>query len=145
MTKKLRRSKTDKIFFGVCGGIGEFFNIDPIFIRIIWSILLFVSDTPAVLMYIICVIVIPEESNEDIYRGNNSSAFSERKKYNSQYSNKNNTIVYLGLALILIGTYMLIKIIFPEITFQLIRIKRYWPVLLIILGIYLIANRNKNK
>jgi phage shock protein C len=33
--KKLYRSTTDKMIFGVCGGLGEYFTIDPVIVRII--------------------------------------------------------------------------------------------------------------
>ena len=36
MDKKLYRSNINKMLCGVCGGIGEYFNIDPTIIRLIW-------------------------------------------------------------------------------------------------------------
>jgi len=38
--KRIYRSKTQKIIGGVCGGFGEYFDIDPVIIRVIWFILL---------------------------------------------------------------------------------------------------------
>ena len=38
MEKKLYRSNTNKMLCGVCGGIGEYFNIDPTIVRLIWAI-----------------------------------------------------------------------------------------------------------
>ena len=40
--KKYYRSKTDNVISGVCGGFGEYFNIDPIFIRLAFSFLLLI-------------------------------------------------------------------------------------------------------
>ena len=37
--KRLIRSRTNKMICGVCGGIGEYFHIDPTIIRLIWVIL----------------------------------------------------------------------------------------------------------
>ena len=37
MEKKLYRSNTNKMLCGVCGGIGEYFNIDPTIVRLIWA------------------------------------------------------------------------------------------------------------
>ena len=39
MNKKLYKSNTNKMICGVCGGLGEFFGIDPTIIRLIWAIL----------------------------------------------------------------------------------------------------------
>ncbi len=39
--KRLYRSKTDKVIAGVCGGVGEYFGIDPVIVRIIWAALIF--------------------------------------------------------------------------------------------------------
>ena len=58
-TKKLYRSKTNKILCGVCGGIGEYFNVDPTLIRLLFVI--FVCTGSGVLVYIIAAIVIPQE------------------------------------------------------------------------------------
>ena len=39
--RRLYRSNKNKVFFGVCGGVGEYFNIDPVLIRIVVLVLLF--------------------------------------------------------------------------------------------------------
>jgi len=62
MTKRLYKSKRNRVFGGVCGGVGEYFDIDPVVIRILWLIALFIFGT-GLLAYIICLIVIPEEPN----------------------------------------------------------------------------------
>lgn len=47
---------------GVCGGIAQFFNIDPTIVRIVWVLVtLFSASIPGLIIYIICVILIPEE------------------------------------------------------------------------------------
>ena len=37
--KRLYRSETDKMLCGVCGGIGEYFEIDPTIVRLLWVLL----------------------------------------------------------------------------------------------------------
>ena len=58
--KKLYRSRTERMLGGVCGGLGEYFNIDPTLVR-----LAFVAATllggPGVVAYIILWIITPEE------------------------------------------------------------------------------------
>ena len=57
MEKKLYRSNTNKMLCGVCGGIGEYFNIDPTIVRLIWSI--FICSGPSILAYFIAALIIP--------------------------------------------------------------------------------------
>jgi len=56
-SKRLYRSRTNRWIAGVCGGIGEYFNIDPTIIRI----LAIVIPGFGWVAYLICVIVIPSE------------------------------------------------------------------------------------
>lgn len=58
--KRLFRSQKDRIIGGVCGGIGNFFTIDPVLVRVIWAILFFAAGA-GLLAYIIAWIIIPEE------------------------------------------------------------------------------------
>lgn len=60
MNKRLTRSTNDRMVCGVCAGIGEYFNIDPTIIRLIWVILTFGSIGSGLLVYIIAAVVIPE-------------------------------------------------------------------------------------
>lgn len=57
MTKRLFRSKNDRKIAGVCGGLGEYFNIDPTLIRIFFF---FMLAGGGLLLYIIFWIAIPE-------------------------------------------------------------------------------------
>ena len=57
-TKKLYRSKKDRVFAGVCGGIGEYLGVDPTVIRLLAVILVFTGS--GVLAYIVAAILIPE-------------------------------------------------------------------------------------
>ncbi len=59
--KKLYRSSTNKTICGVCGGLGEYLNIDPTLVRLIWILAAFGSCGTAVLVYIIAAVVMPEE------------------------------------------------------------------------------------
>ena len=61
-TKRLYRSGKDKIIAGVCGGIAEYLNIDPVLIRLIW-IALILAGGSGILLYIIAWIVIPRNPN----------------------------------------------------------------------------------
>ena len=57
--KKLLRSIDNRMVCGVCGGIGNYFNIDPTLIRLVW--VLASLSGGGLLVYIIASIIIPEE------------------------------------------------------------------------------------
>ena len=59
MQKRLYRSSTNKMVAGVCGGLAEYFNVDPVIIRIIAVILLLPGGLPGFLPYVILWIVVP--------------------------------------------------------------------------------------
>ncbi|AFD07840.1 PspC domain-containing protein [Solitalea canadensis] len=60
MEKRLYRNTDNKVISGVCSGLGEYFNLDPTIVRIIFLILFFGLGT-GVLIYIILWVVMPEK------------------------------------------------------------------------------------
>ena len=58
--KRLYLSKKDKMIAGVCGGLGEYFNIDPVIIRLVWVIFALISFGFGILVYLLAWIIIPE-------------------------------------------------------------------------------------
>ena len=56
--KKLYKSTTNKMISGVCGGIGEYLNIDPTAIRVIWAIIGCCGGV-GLISYIICALIMP--------------------------------------------------------------------------------------
>lgn len=61
--KRLYRSEKDRMLAGVCGGIGQYFGIDPTLVRLGWVIVtIFPSCGFGLLAYIIAAIIIPKES-----------------------------------------------------------------------------------
>ena len=59
MEKRLYKSNKNKMLAGVCGGIAEYFNIDPTLVRLGWAILCMFAGS-GILAYIIAAIVIPQ-------------------------------------------------------------------------------------
>lgn len=60
MTKRLYRSTENRMIAGVCGGIAEYFDIDPVLVRIIAIVLLLPGGLPGFLPYVILWLVVPE-------------------------------------------------------------------------------------
>jgi len=59
MDRRLYLSETDKKIGGVCGGLGEYFHVDPTLIRLLVVILTFMSAGGGILVYLIAWAIIP--------------------------------------------------------------------------------------
>jgi phage shock protein C len=60
MEHRLYRSQRNRIVLGVCGGLGEYFNIDPVIIRVITVVIIIASGVfPGLVAYLIMALVIP--------------------------------------------------------------------------------------
>ena len=55
----LRRSKSNRVLFGVCGGLGEFFGINALWFRLAFLLALLPGGIPGILLYLLLWIVIP--------------------------------------------------------------------------------------
>ncbi len=64
--KKLYRSKSNKVIAGVCGGIGGYFNIDPVILRLLVILATIFSGGIIILTYILAIIIIPKENDTNI-------------------------------------------------------------------------------
>jgi phage shock protein C len=127
--KKLTRSRNDKYIFGVCGGLAKYLNIDSIIIRLLWFVLTMTSFGIFGLAYLICGLVIPLENIDD-------------DNYVYETSNNKNSKIFIGLSLIVVGLYMVSNLLFPHLTIALYRLIKFWPVLLIVLGFYIIFKKD---
>ena len=58
LPKRLMRSSTDKKIAGVCGGLAEYFDVDPMLVRILWLVMVFFAGT-GVLAYLVLWILLP--------------------------------------------------------------------------------------
>ena len=62
MAKKLYRSRTDRMIWGVCGGLAKYFDIDPVIVRVITVVSILTGW--GIIAYIILAIVVPLEDSE---------------------------------------------------------------------------------
>lgn len=62
MEKRLLRSRENRVIAGVCGGVGEYFNIDPTVVRLIFLLLVFFGGLSA-WIYLLALIIMPNEPN----------------------------------------------------------------------------------
>lgn len=62
VTKTLTRSKINRTVLGVCGGLGEYFNIDPTIIRLaLILVTAFTGFAPGIVAYLLAALVMPEK------------------------------------------------------------------------------------
>jgi phage shock protein PspC (stress-responsive transcriptional regulator) len=96
--RQLRRSKENRVVAGVCGGLGRYFDTDPVLFRIAFVALL-IPGGVGLLLYIISLIVIPEfRSVED-----------ERRDAESRPMDRSTAATVVGALMILIGGLILLE------------------------------------
>jgi len=140
--KKLTRSIDDRKIFGVCGGLGDYFGIDPIIFRILFLFLLFCAGG-GLLLYLIMWVLIPEKKNNVTEAEMKNAGFQqpdfEENNINSQNNNcmKKNKGIFWGLLLVALGLLWLGRS-FDLFHFSWCTVIRLWPLLIIWIGVTLL-------
>lgn len=134
--KCLYRSEKDKIIAGLCGGFGEYFDVDPLFIRIIFIILTAWGGL-GIILYILGVILIPKNPNQTPSKKAVSSEKVEGVASDVRESIKNRRNWgngrWIGLILLVLGFIALLDNIYPGMSFKL-----FWPVVFILIGLFIL-------
>jgi len=99
--RRLYRSSKDKVICGLCGGLGEYFNVDPMIVRIAFVLFFTINPVAATLFYILACAIIPKAYTSKT--GKENSVTRKTIQYNQG-------LIFLGLMLILVGV-----LVFPEI------------------------------
>jgi len=138
-SKRLTRSATNKKIAGICGGLGEYFNIDPVIFRIAFCFTLFMGGAGFIL-YIIMLLVIPEKHKSFQYSSEqNEEIIIEEVSAETTKGVKDATMIVLGTLLILFGVFFFFVKIFP------FRLHEFTlPALLIAGGVLLVVFSKKN-
>jgi phage shock protein C len=153
--KRFYRSRTDKVFAGVCGGLAEYFNIDPILVRLLFLVLIIVAGG-GLFAYIILWIITPEKPFDYSQSQNSSTMENKQSSYEeprgSQEKSKNDPFRYPphrhrdrgnligGLVLITLGALFLADEFIPHVSFS-----DLWPIILVVIGIGLLINNFSGK
>jgi phage shock protein C len=117
--KRLYRSRVNRTIAGVCGGLGEYFAVDPVFIRIA-AVLLIFADGIGLLGYLIAWLVIPKRPLE-----------TAAETQSVDYASWNKYIP--GAVLIIVGL-----IVIAHQHYWWWHLERFWPLLFIAFGLLLI-------
>jgi len=64
--KQLTRSRTNRMIVGLCAGAGNYFNVDPIIVRLLFVLAFFTGFGGVALVYLIMALIIPEEPVKQI-------------------------------------------------------------------------------
>ena len=135
MSRCLYRSTNSVVIGGVCGGLAEYLNQDPILIRLLTVIAFFASaGLPVIIGYIIGWIIIPRADTEFSQAGRTGQAPTAGYRSSSWHT-------YLpGVILIAIGGFLLLREYIYWFDFD-----DLWPVLLILIGLGLILLRGTRR
>jgi len=127
--KKLYRSQVDRFISGVCGGLGEYFQVDSNLFRILFVILTFIGGI-GVVLYIAAMLIVPENPEQE----------AEKK------TTERDRTVFWALLFIVIGLALLFREfgLFDYFHFWHIPWSLIWAIFLIAIGILLIISVNKS-
>lgn len=146
--KKLYRSRTDRYIAGVCGGIGQYFNIDPIIVRIIFIVATFAHGAGLV-AYLILAVVVPLESGA----GTMSEGEQQMENLFTKAHERTEHIVedikheknppesrrnIFGIIIIIVGVLILFNQFMPYGWFSW---EYFWGGAIILLGLYILYKK----
>ena len=86
--QRLYRSTRDRMLGGVCGGLSEYFDVDPVLMRLAWVGFTFLAGGLTIPLYIILWIVVPKESDaerarSELWRQNADEMLTEARRLGS--------------------------------------------------------------
>lgn len=154
MNKQLYRSRDNKRIAGVCGGVAEYFNIDPTIVRLVW-VLFTITYGIGFVAYIVAVIIIPERKTDNFgyNQGQNQNESHQGQNQNENHHGWNenehrdkagfdNTKgrVILGAALVLVGMILLSSYYIPWIS-----LRQLWPLILVAFGVLMLFSGGRNR
>ncbi len=162
MEKRLYRSRSDRMVWGVCGGIADYFGVDTTIIRVLAVLLTFLSGGGGILAYIVLAIVIPLESSQsteprDVIKENVEEIKQTATKFGedvrSTFARHEGEVkemsrqgmhhggYFIAVILIVIGIIFLLANFNP---FWWFKWRYLWPVILIAIGLIIIfGNRRR--
>jgi phage shock protein PspC (stress-responsive transcriptional regulator) len=145
--KRLYRSQKNSVIAGVCGGLADYFNVDPILIRGLFIVAI-LAGGGGVLVYIVLWIITPVEAGVFSRPVENKSATNEesvKEEFKSEYMEeqkkpKNDGSLWGGIILIALGAMFLVDRFIKDIDFG-----DLWPLILVVVGVILISKSIQKK
>jgi len=134
MASRIYRSSTNKVIAGVCGGLGEYFDIDPTLIRLIAVVAALAGAGMPILIYLLGWIIMPQR-----FPGDPEVENVAQMQPTSRTSDSNLRTYLPGLILVGLGVIFLMREYFYWFSFGDV-----WPLLLVGIGLYLILRHRKS-
>jgi len=131
MQKRLYRSRKEKMFAGIAGGIAEYYDLDPVLVRIAF-VLITLLHGAGLIAYIICIFVIPKEP--ETYEMGHAQDVTEVQPPEKE-PEKGRSRNTLGAILIVAGTVLLVANFIP-----FFGCANVFPILLLVAGIALVLS-----
>jgi len=130
--KKIYRSQTNRMIGGVCGGVAEYFSVDPTVIRLIWVAFSLVGGF-GLLVYLASLLIIPNNPDQ-----------TPNEESNNLIKDKN---LFWGSLLIIVGLFLILKQMGLFFTFSMWHLpwQSIWAIALIAVGGILLYNRMKEE
>ena len=122
--RRVTRSRTDRVFGGVCGGLGRYFGVDPVLLRVA-AVALALSGGLGLLAYLIGWAVIPEDpqGTQPLPPGP---------------ANNHGVSVAVGAALIAVGALLLLRVLVPWFSLAL-----FWPLVVVGAGVLILVSARR--
>ena len=161
MENRLHRSQSDRMIWGVCGGLAKYFEMDPTIVRIIFVLLIFANGV-GILAYIIMAIVVPKEGSKaaapkeaikenveeikdtasELGREIRSAFAGEETKPEEANKIHHRRRNFFGIILIVLGLLFLMSNLN---LFAWFRWSYLWPVILVAIGLVIIFSARRKK
>lgn len=140
MERRLYRSRSDRMLWGVCGGLAKYFDMDPTIVRVIAVLLVFANGL-GIIAYVIMAIVVPlEGSKVTTPREVVEENVEEMKEVASELGREVRRRNALGITLIVIGILFLLG------SFNLFRWfewGKFWPLIIVAIGVLIIVSARR--
>lgn len=152
MRERLYRSRSDRMLFGVAGGMAEWLDMDPAVVRLVWALLI-IAGGVGLLLYIVAAIVVPEEplgiasaapaadlAGTASTAGATGASAADQTRWEARQARRaarrqgrGNGAVVVGIVLVVAGAWFLLQRWIPALDSSYV-----FPGVLIILGIALV-------
>ena len=121
--RRVRRSRRDRVFGGVCGGLGRYFGVDPVLLRVA-AVALALSGGVGLLAYLVAWILIPEETGDE---------YGPAVRGGAQ-----GWTVVVGAVLVASGVLLLIRDLVPWFSMAL-----FWPLVVVGVGVLIMTSARR--
>jgi phage shock protein C len=161
MEKRLYRSPTNRVLLGICGGLGEYFSVDPTIMRVVVVVIIVLTSiVPGILAYFVLGLIIPlkgasantpgesmKENLQDIRDSTNKLGENIRSTFSgtsgadrgpiqesgAHVNSKNGGLLILGVVIVVIGVAFLLWNVFGWL------FRYLWPAVLVLAGVLIIV------